>query len=413
MPTRHDETLRAFGTRFRIYAQPRFLPGFETPETIWVGVPPGAIQAGPADARMYVADAIDKLPYQPTDLPPCRGRLSPPVTAGADGHFDHLDTASREFGAAHIYAITRRVLDIWEGYLGRPIAWHFRDVQRRLELIPYVDWDNAQAGFGYVEAGFGRPKSGETTPFCLNFDVLAHEVGHLIVFSLLGIPDDDTLTSQYLAYHESASDCVALLSALHSDRMIEHLLNGCDGDLYVANELDRLAELSPSEQIRRASHSMRMADVEGTQIPWQRLTQKQRHELGEPMTGALFDILVEIFQERLVERGLISRALADLATRAANGEVDPEATRGEFESAYRRDPAGFADALRAARDVVGIRLAVVWDELSPHHLSLGRAAAKFLTVDRRLSAGRYQDITRAAFLWRQIGFGFAQKSTMN
>ena len=98
MPTRHDETLRAFGTRFRIYAQPRFLPGFETPETIWVGVPPGAIQAGPADARMYVADAIDKLPYQPTDLPPCRGRLSPPVTAGADGHFDHLDTASREFG---------------------------------------------------------------------------------------------------------------------------------------------------------------------------------------------------------------------------------------------------------------------------------------------------------------------------
>ncbi|MCU0973506.1 MAG: hypothetical protein MUF80_06075, partial [Burkholderiales bacterium] len=77
---------------------------------------------------MYVVDAIGKhLPYDYPYLPPYHGRHHPPVEPGADGHFDHLEPASREFMAAHLYGTLRFVLDVWEKYFGGEIPWHFAD----------------------------------------------------------------------------------------------------------------------------------------------------------------------------------------------------------------------------------------------------------------------------------------------
>jgi hypothetical protein len=412
VPLAHDQILRRSGTRFRVFPQPRFLPGFETPETVWVSTPPPALRPGPADGRMFVVDAIGKAPYLGDSLPPCRGPRRPDLQPGPDGHFDHVDAADPAFGAAHIYACVRRVLDIWEGYLDREIRWHFAPLFPRLELIPYVEWDNAQAGFGFLETGWGRPKTGDAQPFCLNFDVLGHETGHLIIFSILGIPDDADLTTEYLAFHESASDCVALLSVLHFDSFIRHVLDACRGNLYVENELNRLAELSPTEQIRLASNDKRLSDVADRKQPWQTLAQPERHEIGQPMTGAVFDILVEVFQEFLVEDGLITRALADRAHRAADGHVNVEATAADFADAYARRPDGFAAALIRARDALGRRLATTWDEISPRRLSFEAVATRLLTVDRRETGERFQSILSEALLWRQIGFGFPHRSSL-
>jgi hypothetical protein len=88
------------GTCFRIFPQPRFLGAFSEPETIRVNVPPNAMQPGPADDRMFVVDAINKLPYSFFFRPPYRSDKNPPVHPGPDGHFDHLDPDSREFSAA-------------------------------------------------------------------------------------------------------------------------------------------------------------------------------------------------------------------------------------------------------------------------------------------------------------------------
>ncbi len=153
MPLLHDQRLRLTGTRFRLFAQPRFLESYREPETVWVSTPRGTIEAGPADYRMAVIDAVDKQPYPPTTLPPWLGKRRLPVPPGPDGHFDYLDPSTREFGCAHIFGTVRRVLDIWEGYLGQTIIWHFADLGSPLELIPYVDWDNAQAGYGFMECG--------------------------------------------------------------------------------------------------------------------------------------------------------------------------------------------------------------------------------------------------------------------
>lgn len=408
MPLLRDKELYDGGTRFKVFPQPRFLEGFEKPEVVWLSPPAGAIEQGPSDDRMTVVDAVDKKPYDDSSWPPYRGPTRAGPAPDADGHFDYLDEQSREFGAAHLYAVIRRVLDIWEGYFGRRIEWYFGDIQDRLELIPYVDWNNAHAGYGFLETGYGKAKTGKTHPYCLNFDVLAHEAGHIIVFSEVGIPNDDTLTAEYKAYHESSSDMVALISLLHFESFIDHLLEGCRGNLCAENELNRIAELSPSDEIRKASHGKKMRDVADVSIPWNRLTQKQLHEIGEPMTGAMFDILVEIFQEMLVERSVISRNLADMALRVPDDPDTAMAVQTGFDAAHRSKGTEFKDALIDARDFVGARLARTWEEISPHHLGFANVAVKFLSTDRALTGAKYQKIARDSFLWREIGYGFTQ-----
>ena len=69
---------------------------------------------------------------------------------GADGHFDHLRPGDPGFEAAHLFGAVRFTLDVWEGYLGHPIAWHFTDHFDRLELSMVEDWANAHMGYGYI-----------------------------------------------------------------------------------------------------------------------------------------------------------------------------------------------------------------------------------------------------------------------
>ena len=104
------------------------------------------------------------------------------------GHFAHFAPGSRDFLAVHMYGSVRRVLDIFESYLGQRIEWPFRQDYPRLEIIPLIDWDNAQSGYGYIEFGQFSSTEGVIHPYGLNFDVIAHEIGHTIVFSLVGFP---------------------------------------------------------------------------------------------------------------------------------------------------------------------------------------------------------------------------------
>jgi hypothetical protein len=144
---------------------------------------------------MYVVDVIGKAaPYDFPSLPPWQGPRHPPAQSDSQGHFDHLDPASREFMSAHMYGTLRFVLDVWEHYLGTEIPWHFASDYRRLELIPVVDWNNAHSGYGFIETGYARPGEADPQPFCLNFDVLAHELGHSFIYALFGTPPADQLT---------------------------------------------------------------------------------------------------------------------------------------------------------------------------------------------------------------------------
>lgn len=236
---------RRDGTRFRIFPQTPALDRYREPDTICLNLPPGSIRPGPTDARIYVIDALDKpAPYDEAYRPPYRGPALAPVEPGPDGHFDHLEAGSRAFNSAHLYATVRFVLEIWEDYLGGRVDWHFRSDYPRLELIPHLDWDNAQSGYGFIETGYGVSAAGIVRQHCLNFDVIAHELGHSLIYSVVGIPHRTTRTVAYFAFHEAAADLTALVAVLHFESVVDRLLEQSRGNLHVLNELNRIGELS-------------------------------------------------------------------------------------------------------------------------------------------------------------------------
>ena len=397
-----NDIFRRRGTPFRLYAQSPVLEGFEVPETVWVSTPRAVIGPGPSDHRMYAIQPVGKMPYGADDLPPWRGRVASPVLPCRSGSFEHVAPDDPAFLAVHMFGAVRRVLDVWDCYLGGPVAWPFASSYRRLEMIPHLPWDNAQFGWGYMECGEGADDQGVQRPFALNFDVLAHETGHGLIYALVGVPEPDRLTAGFRAFHESASDCVAMLAALHFENVLARVLEDTEGSLYLANELNRIGELSRTRQIRSAANALTMADVAPPDMPAAGATGKQVHELGLPLTGAVFDILVEFFLERLATARLIPRGDADGLRRAAAEGAGDTAEEARCKAAYRAHRQGFRDALAAARDMTGLRLAATWRMLSPEGLSFPGVAATFAAADAAMTGRRYTRMICESFAWRGI-----------
>jgi len=393
------------GTRFRLFPQPWFPGSIQEPETVWLSSPPAGIGPGPSDEQMYVIEPVGKhAPYGVAFtsygtpylyLPPWRHSIRPRALPDADGHFDHLDVGTPEFEMAHTYGCLRFVLDVWERYFGRPIKWHFSPQYERLEIVLLPKWDNAHVGWGFLEVGAHTNEGGEVGPFSLNFDTIAHEFGHLIIYSEVGIPPVEGVGSEYFGFHEAAADLTALVAVLHFDSVVSRLLEMTRGNLYTFNELNRFAELGEYEQIRIAGSDIKLSTFASG---W-----TDEHDLSRPLTGALFDIFVDIFHDSLLERGLISPQVEDLADQVQYVPQYESLIQAHFDDAYAADPGGFKEALLDARDHVGRALAQTWQRLRPYGLSYKDVAAVMLDVDLELTGGRYERVIRSNFLWRQIG----------
>lgn len=391
-----DAALQATGTRFRLFAQARFLPSFAIPETVTVSPLPGSIAAGPEDDRMLVVDAPNKVRYgAPGSLPPQQtGQRLPPVPPGPDGHFDHIDPDSREFKSTTMYATVRRTLDIWQDYHGGKIEWFFRSSFPKMLLIPAIEWDNAQSGFGFLEFGFGRDQFGgidHNSPFCENFDVLAHEIGHNILFTLVGVPNNQAETDDYGGFQESGADLTAIVAVLHFNSVVEHVLDNSKGNLFTVNELSRLGELANGREIRRAFNALKMSDVDS-----------EPHRLSQPLTGGIFDIFVDAFQMELVSRGLITQQLADRSQFGKAPASELPAINAAFAAAYAGHEADFQTALLTARDYLGRLLAKTWFALSPDFLTYAKVLGGLLDADQELTGGAHATSIRECFTWREI-----------
>ncbi|HTN99018.1 MAG TPA: hypothetical protein VL101_18715 [Nordella sp.] len=378
----------SLGCRFLIYPQAPYLSGYEKPEPVWISTPPDRLQPGPANRRMYVRDPLlEKEPYEFPYLPPFVGALHPPAEAGPDGHFDYLAPGSRQFIAAHAFASAQRVLDIFESFLGREISWYFADTYERLEIIPWVEWRNAQSGYGFLELGVDREGNGEASPFALNFDVIAHEVGHAILFSLFGVPEAGAGGGEFGAFHEANADLISLISFMHFDSGLDRLLRHCQGNLLVLNELNRIAELTGDRQIRLASNARRLSEV-STEI----------HDRSRPFTGAVFDTIVDGFHTRLAERGLADEALIDIGIRDVD-EAQMRRISTFTADAFRARPFLFKTALIEARDEVALALTRAWTRIDPETLNFMAAADILCGVAQSAGlAARFE----TNFRWREI-----------
>jgi hypothetical protein len=404
-------SLRDFadGTRFRVFPQPPFGRRDAVPETIKVSTPPGLIHPGPSDARMFFVRPLGKrAPYGVVDggrrgplltLPPWTGPIAPPVSPGPDGHFDHLTVGTPDFEAAHLFGVAHFVMDVWEIYLGHPVRWHFTADFDRLQLSILPDWANGQIGYGYLEVGQARGPDGEDLSFALNFDVIAHEIGHAIIYAEVGLPAPDAARGEYYGFHESAADWVAMIAALHFPSVVDSLLSSTSGNLYTFNELNRFSEFSRNSQIRLASNYLKLSDFAHG---W-----RDEHRLSQPLTGALFDVFVDIFHEILVDVGAIGRSLEQLSDIALHRpDLEPR-LQAEFDAAYARDPEGFAYALVEARDLMGELLVTAWKTLSPDHLGYADFGDALIAADAALTGGRLRDILFENFRWRDIGAAIA------
>jgi hypothetical protein len=393
------------GVRFRLFPKPPYVHPEWPPETISVSSPPGSIGPGPADDRMRLIVPVDKrysygvnagpLGTPKLDLPPFRGPVHRPVCPDDEGNFDGIPVDTPEFAGAHVFGTVRFVLDIWERYFGRPIEWHFARDYRQLEMVILPQIDNAYAGYGFMEIGAHPRPDGALVPYALNFDVMAHELGHLILYSTIGVPSRGAERGEYYGFQESGADTTALIAALHFESLIAHLLEETRGNLYVFNELDRFAELSPHDQIRLASNDVRLSQFSAG---WE-----DEHALSQPLTGALFDVLVDIFQEMLVERGLIPREVAEATRRVRDEPERADLVQPIFEAAYEGRYDGFRAALIDARDYAGKALAETWHRLRADDFSYLEVARILIAVDTAMTGGRFRRALVESFDWREIG----------
>lgn len=390
LPSVASATAR-LGTRFLIFPQPPFVPGYERPELIYVSTPLGEVGPGPSDRRMYVlAPLFGKEHYAFPYMPPFNGPVLAPAEPGPDGHFDGIEVGTPEFLAAHAYACTRRMLDICEGYLGHEVPWFFDATFTRLEIVARLGWPNSQSGYGYME--FGEIDAGDgAKPLALNFDVVAHEVAHLVLLGVLGLPRREP-SAEFLSYQEAMADFLALIGLLHFDTALDRILRRTRGNLLVFNELDRFAEVSDERQIRVFSHALKAGDV-GPEV----------HDFSRPFAGALFDSLIEIYQILLFDRGwsdLDPRVFPDLRK-----VLSPDALEREFSIAdrgYEGRHFAVKGGLAEARDLLGECLVQSWRYLSPDDLTFRGAAEALVSAAGDGRANRFAASIHECFAWRRI-----------
>jgi hypothetical protein len=383
------------GTRFLVFPQLRSLRSFRAPVTVHLPDRPGSIKAGPRDATMYVVDALGKPPYFSDGVqrhsPPYRGPRAQRRARPRGGHFDHIaprPATAREFSAAMMYATIRLTLTVWERYLGRKIRWYFRRRFARLEIIPRISSGTAFSRPGYIECGFASGR-----PLCENFDVVSHETGHMILRSVIGHPEHPEAV-ECRAREEAFADIISMVTLLHFEKVVQHLLGQTRGNLFSRNVLTNLGEISRQHTLRRVFNRSTLG-----RLTWIEDQTAFKYALAEPLAGAVFDILVDLYEEALVKRNAISRQLADDSFDAL-GTKQRDIQR-QFNAAYEGRHAVFEDALLEARDQFGMLLARTWRQLSMHDL-YPNVAASMIAVALQMGGDRMADTVFEAFALRDI-----------
>jgi hypothetical protein len=392
---------RPEAARVRLYAQSPAGGGRPRLETVTLSVRCDRIGPGPSDDRIYTISAPEKHAYgrdparKGLQLPPWRGPIVAPVKPSPDGQFDRLRPGDPGFRRVHLYGCVRFALDVWERHVGHPIPWHFAAHYPRLELVALRGWANAHMGYGYLEVGDRELENGDVADLALDFDVIAHEVGHALLLSFGGRFDPRKVTPDFEALHEASADWAAMIAALHFETLLEELLEATNGDLDGYNRLNRFAEFSASRQVRLANNDRTMWDfVEG----W-----RSEHELSLPLLAALWDGFVEVYNELLVAHGAIPRAVEALAERARVDRSLRLLVAREFARHYRQRPEAFHGALVEAREIAAIFLVGLWARVEPTRFRFGDIARFLDEVDRERFSGQLRDLVQGRLRLRGIG----------
>jgi hypothetical protein len=323
------------------------------------------------------------------------------------------DRRASPFAVGMAYGVSRRTLDIWKTYLGfapvEPFPFYARPEVPRLEVVPLAFSlggnglhleGTSISSFGYVELGIreltrddpkvrssrsaGLLEPTDRSPYWLSADVIAHEIGHQVLYGVLGAGalgrqdgSHDWLShgsQEFRAFHEAFADITSLLGTLHFADLRRAILQEVKGDIFTETALSQIGEAGSTNAIRRVYNGVRYRDVGTLSIPkGRRGVQAEAalidnyYQLSRIVSGALFDILVAFAGCRLLALGVVTvEALqggADVLFEDGNDngfaerKRTPAALRARLADLCKDAPETLDLALVLARDDLGWLLA--------------------------------------------------------
>ncbi len=309
-----------------------------------------------------------------------------------------------EFDAVHTFAVVRMTLTMYQRALAvgnalatLPWQWNVAPNTDPITVAPrhsnmmnaYYMRSSKLLAFGFFPKP-GAPAPQPTIFTCRSLDIVSHECGHAILDGLKPQWLTSGATPQTGGLHESFGDLTAVFLALSQFDQVEAIISQTKSNLHDKTFLSDLAEefglaLGRPNGLRNADNDLKLSEV-GTEV----------HSLSQVFTGAIYDVLADIFAferkavhddaltlydraaylQSLLLRGIVqapaanatftdvaNRMLATTATDAASGRITAaQATayrnfiRNRFSvreivlsPAPMRDMAALAQALR--RDV--------------------------------------------------------------
>ncbi|MES2569155.1 MAG: hypothetical protein V4710_03770 [Verrucomicrobiota bacterium] len=247
------------------------------------GFLPGHLFPGPRDARLTNGSGMDGLPA-----------VSPNLMS------DFIQTpGTQAFDVVHTFAVVRETLTMYQRALSNPCPWQWNNSSNveALSIYPRGLPDVMNAYYSRQERAlrFGDFVQPGTTPpihvyTCRSFDIVAHEAGHAIL---------DGLKPAWLAFssppqtgglHESFGDLTAIFLALSQLDQVESVIAQTKANLHDKTFLADLAEqfglaLGRPNGLRNADNDLKLSEV-GNEV----------HALSQVFTGAIYDILADIFR---------------------------------------------------------------------------------------------------------------------
>lgn len=241
---------------------------------------PGAVQAGPRDARIVIQGTA-------------------PVSPNAFNDFICVP-GTEAFDAVHSFAVVRQTLTMYQrasGLAAIPWQWNSATNTDPLNVYPRAGYTmNAyysRSGKSLKFFYFNNPSDPPGTPIkhftCRSLDIVAHETGHAVL---------DALKPQWLGMgnppqtgglHESFGDLTSIFLALSQLDQVEAVIAQTKANLHDKTFLSDLAEefgmvLGRPNGLRNADNDLKLSEV-GTEV----------HAISQVFTGAIYDILADIF----------------------------------------------------------------------------------------------------------------------
>jgi hypothetical protein len=227
----------------------------------------------------------------------------PDVRADKNGDFlFNPHENPKEFDAVHTFSIVRQVLTMYERALRRmgittEINWQWGNipiqVYPRAGKSPNAYYSRQERSLRFF---YFHPDSNTNNPLiytCRSFDVVAHETGHAILDALQ--PGYwSSWHAQTGGLHESFGDLTAIFTMLAQMDQCEAIIAESKANLHNKTFFPAIAEqfgealYGHSFGLRNADNDLKLSE-----------TTEEVHDISQVFTGAVYDILSDMFEDHL------------------------------------------------------------------------------------------------------------------